>query len=144
MSFTHQTNVNPKIRIAGATLLAHVIIQVHSELSSFIQISSISCWCDSIIVLHWLNSDGKKQEVFVRRRVEEVHKFVDVDCWYHVESKLNPADILSRGLRFSELIDNNFWFKGPSTILLDDVPYNRFSLKKISLQKRYSSYEHIH
>ena len=82
-------------------LLAHVIIQVHSELSSFIHISSIHCWCDSMIVLHWLNGDGKKQKVSVRRKVEEVA----VDCWYHVKSKLNPADILSRGLRFSELIE---------------------------------------
>ena len=55
-------------------------------------------------------------------RVEDVHKLGEMDCWYHVESKLNPADILSRGLRFSKLIDSVLWFKGPSTILLDDVP----------------------
>ena len=56
----------PKLELQGATLLAHVIIQVYSELSSFIHIASIHCWCDSMIVLHWLNGDGKKQEVFVR------------------------------------------------------------------------------
>ena len=75
-------------------LLACVIIEVHSELSSFIHISSIHSWCDSATVLHWFNGDGKKQEVFDRRMTEEVHKLVDVDCWYHLESKLNPADIL--------------------------------------------------
>ena len=48
-----------------------------------------------------------------------------------MKSKLNRADILSRGLRFSELIDSDLWFKGPSIILLDDVPYNRFSLKNL-------------
>ena len=57
-------------------------MQVHSELSSFIHISSAHCWCDSMIILRGLNSDGKKQKVFVRRMVEEFHKLVDVDCWY--------------------------------------------------------------
>ena len=75
-SFTHKTNVNPKIGIARkeGTTLSHVIMQVHSELSSFIHISSAHCWCDSMIILRGLNSDGKKQKVFVRRMVEEVHK----------------------------------------------------------------------
>ena len=58
-----------------------------------------------------------------------MHKLVDVDCWYHAESKFNPADILSGGLRFSKLINNDLWFNGPSTVLLGDVPHNCFSLK---------------
>ena len=78
-----------------------------------------------MIVLHWFNGDGKKQEVFVRRTVEEVQKLVDVGCWYHVQSKLNPADILSKGFRFSNLVDSDLWFTGPSTVLLGNVPYNR-------------------
>ena len=69
-----------KLELQGATLSEHVIIKVHSELSSFIHISSIHCWCDFMIVLQCLNGDGKKKEVFVRRTVEEVHKLVDVDC----------------------------------------------------------------
>ena len=84
-----------------------------------------------MIVLHWFNGDGKNQEVFAKRRVEEVHKLVDVDCWYHVESKLNPADILFKGFRFSEFVDSDLWFKGSSTILLNDVPYNCCSLKNL-------------
>ena len=92
-------------------VVAQAVIQVHSELSSFIRMLSIHCWCDFMIGLHLFNGDGKKQEVFVRKRVEEVHKLVDVDWWYHVESKLNPTDILSRGLRFSEVIDDDYGLK---------------------------------
>ena len=120
-----------KLELQGPMLLAHVIILVHLELPSFIHVSSIHCWCDSMIVLHWFNVDGKKQGVFVKRRVEDVHKLVAVDCWYYVKTKLYPADILSRDLRYSELFDNDLWFQGPSTILLDDVPYDRFSLKNL-------------
>ena len=47
-----------------------------------------------------------------------MRKLVDVDCWYHVESKLNPADILFKGFRFTELVNTDLWFKGPSTFLL--------------------------
>ena len=95
---THQTNVNSKIGIARCTLLAHVIVQANSELSSVIHISSIHCWCDTI-VLHWrLMTIAKSKRFFVRRRVEEIHKLIDVDCWYHLESKLVPPAILSKGL----------------------------------------------
>ena len=69
-----------KLELQGATLSGHVIIQVHSELSSFIHLSFIHSWCDFMIVLHWLNGDSKRLDVFVGTRVEEVHKFIDVDC----------------------------------------------------------------
>ena len=55
----------PKLEYQGTTLLAHVMIQVHLELPSLIH-----CWCDSMTVLQWLNGDGKKQEVFVRRSLK--------------------------------------------------------------------------
>ena len=61
-------------------IIIYVIIKVHSELSSFIHVSSIHCWCDFMIVLQCLNGDGTKKEVSARRTVEEVHKLVDVDC----------------------------------------------------------------
>ena len=69
-----------KLALQGATFSGHVIIQVHSELSSFIHFSPIHSWCDFMIVLHWLNSDSKKPDVFVGTRVEEVHKSVNADC----------------------------------------------------------------
>ena len=51
-----------------------------------------------------------------------------------MKSKPSLAGIFSRGLQFSELIDNDLWFKGSSTIFLDDVPYNRFSSKNFVLK----------
>ena len=48
--------------------------------------------------------------------------------------KSQSADLRFKGLRFSELIDNDLWFKGPSAILLGDVPYNHFSLKNLVLK----------
>ena len=121
----------PKLELQGVVLLANLMTQVKTEFSSFVSISSIHCWTDSMIVLHWINGNGKKQDVFVRRRIDEVRKLVGVDCWYHVESKLNPADLLSRGLLFSEIKNNELWFKGPSPLLSGDVSYEKFSLKNL-------------
>ena len=88
-----------------------------------------------MIDLHWFNGNGKKQEDLLRRSVKKVPKLVDVDCLYHVKSKLKPADILYRGFRFSKLIDNELWFKEPSTILIGEVPYNRYSLKNLVFKR---------
>ena len=51
-------------------------------------------------------------DAFVRRSVDEFHKLFGVDCWHYVESKLDPADSLSRSLVFFEILQNNLRFRG--------------------------------
>ena len=39
---------------------------------------------------------------------------LSVDCCNHCQGKINPADLPSRGMSFSELNDSHIWFRGPS------------------------------
>ena len=73
----------------------------------FIELSSIYCWSDAVVVLHSLHGNGKRPDAFVRSRVDEFQKLVGVDYWHHVESKLNP-DLLFRGHLFSEILHYDF------------------------------------
>lgn len=69
---------------------------------------------------------GKRSNACLGRRVDEVQKLVGVDCWHSVESNINPADLLSRDFLFSEILQNNLWFQGPSPLLLGDAAYSEF------------------
>ena len=71
--------------------------------------------------------------MFVQRRVEQIRSLVGLDCWFYVRSKLNPADLLSRGLLFSQLVKNDLWFNGPSAILSSDVPFLKYKVDNLPL-----------
>ena len=57
---------------------------------------------------------NKCYKIFVHNRLMEIRKLIDIKSWKLVNSKNNPADLISRGLFASELINNNnLWFRGP-------------------------------
>ncbi|XP_064631688.1 uncharacterized protein LOC135489978 [Lineus longissimus] len=66
---------------------------------------------DSEIALYWLKSE-KKLTPFVMNRVNFIREKSDSNKWYHVATKENSADILSRGATYEEL-QSSTWETGP-------------------------------
>ena len=62
------------------------------------EVDQILHWTDSTIVLQWLHSANKKQPVFVANRVAEILQHSSANKWRHLEGKLNPAAIGTRGM----------------------------------------------
>ncbi|XP_065366923.1 uncharacterized protein LOC135959782 [Calliphora vicina] len=77
-------------------------------------ISSDHLLDDSTIVLAWLQKPPNKWKTFVENRVSSIIEKVGRESWYHVDSKSNPADLASRGITLSQLINNDLWWQGPS------------------------------
>lgn len=67
-------------------------------------------WIDSTIVLSWLNSEPARWSTFVANRVSIVQSSSSVQNWYHVPSKLNPADLVSRGAFPQQLENDSLWW----------------------------------
>ena len=57
---------------------------------------------DSEIVLHWILSDHRKLETWLRNRVVQIRRLIDLDNLYHVSSKNNPSDIGTRTVSITE------------------------------------------
>ena len=53
---------------------------------SFIEVSSVYYWSDSMFELPWGYGNGKPSNTYVRKRLDVVQKLVDVTCWRYVES----------------------------------------------------------
>ena len=64
------------------------------------------------MVLGYRANESRRFHVFVANRVQEIQEHISVDQWKYVESKQNPADEASRGLKTQELL-NSRWITEP-------------------------------
>ena len=82
-----------------------------------VEISEINIWSDSEISLHWVHSKTVHKKAYVRHRVEDIRKLCPNAIFRHVDSKSNPADLITRGLTVKEFRKSEtFWRNGPQNI----------------------------
>lgn len=73
-----------------------------------------------MIVLGWLASPPTHLKPFVRHRVSEIQSATAGNVWRYVPSKLNPADLASRGVSADILSTSKLWWSGPPYLLGDE------------------------
>ena len=79
----------------------------------------ITYWTDSYNCLCWICNDCRRYKQYVGNRVAFIQENSDPHEWRWVPTDQNPADLVSRGVNLPDLIDNDFWKKGPR-FLYDD------------------------
>ena len=77
--------------------------------------ATVTYWSDSTDVLHWLNR-RRPLKMFVENWVKAVLQLTTADQWRYVRGCDNPADLGTRGVPLSSLIDCSKWWRGPSFI----------------------------
>jgi hypothetical protein len=96
------------------------------QLQGHINITKIIFWTDSAVVYYWTHNETKRYKEFVANRLAEIHSFLDsrTDLKPEVrwlDTKSNPADLISRGLDFDELkAQFQFWTSGPKFLGLSE------------------------
>ena len=105
----------PRLELTAATLAVKVDKQIREELD--LPINRVVFWTDSTIVLRYIRNTSKRFQTFVANRLQIIHDASTPHQWRHVPTKLNPADIASRGLNIG-LKDRDqrnfqFWINGP-------------------------------
>lgn len=70
-------------------------------------------WTDSMIVLSYINNPAKRYQVFVANRLSVIHAGSRTVQWWHVGTKENPADHVSRGMTAQNLVACKNWVQGP-------------------------------
>ena len=83
------------------------------SLCQTLELSSLTAWTDSTIVFNWLSKLPRTWKTFFANRVATVQEEIPRNQWKYVPSKDNPADMASRGLLASEIIENALWWNGP-------------------------------
>ncbi|GFW37752.1 integrase catalytic domain-containing protein [Trichonephila clavipes] len=107
----------PRLELCACVLLAQLVKKIRSTLR--LNISDIVLHTDSTIALAWLNTPANRLKTFVANRVAKVQELTEGFQWNHVPSVLNPADLVSRGLRPCDLPNLRLWWHGPQFLEKD-------------------------
>lgn len=102
----------PRMELCGAVMMAQMCEQICSIHN--VRKENLTLWTDSSIVIHWLSKCPAGMKTFVGNRVAEAQECSKGARWKHVRTHDNPADIASRGVNASEIVDNALWFNGPT------------------------------
>jgi len=72
--------------------------------------------------LAWIKGEPSRWVQFVANRVTEIQQLTVQARWNHVNSKENPADIISRGMNPIHLKTCHLWWNGPNWLKTKDWP----------------------
>ena len=98
----------PRLELMAAVIAARLYLFVKTSLSIS---SDHVLWSDSQIVLSWISSE-KRLKPFVSNQVGEIRSIST--SWRYCPSADNPADLLTRGIRYDHLHNSTQWNHGPS------------------------------
>ncbi|XP_030763274.1 uncharacterized protein LOC115887891 [Sitophilus oryzae] len=123
-------NTIPRLELCGALLLAELMNSILN--STQFDIQSKVYWCDSTIVLSWLNTSPHLLKIFVANRVAQIQLLTNLKEWRYINTHNNPADLLTRGITPLTFIDTKIWFTGPSWLVSEEInwPHCKFNFSK--------------
>ena len=98
----------PELELMAALTAAHLVSYLQEQL----QVTRVTLWSDSQIVLHWLNST-KILKPFISNRIQEVKKLTSISSWKYCPTTDNPSDLLTRGITADQLKASSLWKHGP-------------------------------
>ena len=118
----------PRLELHAAIVSIRVSEQLKRELD--VNITDEIFWTDSRVVLDYIANDVKRFHVFVANRVQEIQEKLSVKQWRYVDTKSNPADEASRGVRPREFSKSN-WITGPDFLWKDEAEWEIFSTEDV-------------
>lgn len=102
----------PRLELCAAVILAELMASVKSAFAERKTHSVL--WSDSKIVLGWLQQSPNQQKTYISNRVAKIQRLTSDSNWLHVRTHENSADVASRGIIATELINHHLWWNGPS------------------------------
>lgn len=116
----------PRLELCSAYLLAQLTEKVRNAMK--INFDKIYLWSDSTIALCWIRGCPSRWKSFVANRVSEIQRITNINDWHHVRSVDNPADLISRGMRVSEMINSKLWWTGPEWLSGKSLNFSSFEI----------------
>lgn len=101
----------PRLELSAAVLATRLETTLRQELDLEVQESFF--WTDSTAVIKYIRNSTKRFKTFVANRLAMIQDGIVPEQWRYVGSKINPADIASRGASINDTEKLHRWWKGP-------------------------------
>lgn len=121
----------PRLELTAAVTAAKLHYQSMRSLD--VPISRSCLWSDAHTVLKWIANRRLRLKVFVAQRVKTICQYTKPSDWHYVPTKLNPADVGSRGVSPRKATNDGIWLRGPSFLYLSDDQWPVFSVPSVDL-----------
>ena len=96
-------------------------------------------------VIWWIQNQSRRFKSFVANRIGEIHDETNPSQWRYVPTKENSADVITRGLSVTELLEATTWWEGPEFLKADETEWPVKEMKKQGavkeLRKKQERYE---
>ncbi|TNN06574.1 Gag-Pol polyprotein, partial [Schistosoma japonicum] len=109
----------PRLELAAAVLSVKISKLIRTKMT--VTVLKTIYWTDSLVVLHSINNASKRFPTFFANRLAYIHEQTRPSDWCYVSSKLNPADLLSRGFMVNQERKLKRWLSGPTFLLQGHV-----------------------
>ena len=113
--------------LVGARLAKYIVTTFNK-----VKFAKILIWSDNEACIQWVRNN-KSDIVFVKNRVAEIRELTANIQIHHVDTKQNPADLLTRGVDPEVLCECPLWFRGPEW-LLDETEWPPQKAALVSIQ----------
>ena len=131
----------PRLELIAAVLAVRLNALVKGELKFDVYQSYF--WIDSTAVLLSILNRSKRFPIFVANRLAIIEQSSDSSEWHFLPSKLNAADLPSRGLMDKPIDCLNSWLKGPQFLRESKALWPQFPVKlDAQFPKEFSPLKH--
>lgn len=118
----------PRLELCGAVLAVEMSELILEELDH--KPNAVKFYCDSRVVLGYISNDSKCFYVYVHNQVHRIRQSTSPEQCHYVISEQNPADLATRSVPASQLMDT-IWFKGPDFLYILPEPETHESFELI-------------
>lgn len=126
----------PRLELCAAHLLAQLVTYCINQFKH-LTIHHSYLWCDSSVVLTWIQTPPYRLKTYVANRVAQIQELIPSEKWRHIKGTENPADCASRGILASQLVNHPLWWHGPEWLNLSNTqwPNPRFTPVNLELSQ---------
>jgi hypothetical protein len=100
-------------------------------------------WADSMVALYWINGEWYQWKTWVANRCRPIQETTSRGAWRHIAGKENPADLCSRGVSASKLVEeDSIWWHGRQMLHEPQEQWTHEPLDKSVIERKDVSIEY--
>ena len=108
----------PRSELSAAQLQSRLKTWLHNTLD--LEIGDTIHIVDASIILGMITNISLKFDSYTAPRLTEIQTNTDLDKWFWVDTKVNPADLGTRGqVSLKDLMPGSIWREGPTWLKTD-------------------------